>query len=141
VLAGVLALSAGACGGSSSKHAAQAGTTTDGQTSSTTSSTATTPTGKKKRPSLSATPAKTLSFSGTGVKEIGKPAALRIPTDSTLKWTNDGALFQIIPASIHVQSPVNSREHSGEAKLRKGAYHGFLVNAIGHWTLTIVPGG
>ena len=65
---------------------------------------------------------------------------MRIPKDSTIHWTNDGTLFQIIPASVHVQSPVNSTDHSGEAPIKKGAYHGFLINAIGHWTVQIVPG-
>jgi hypothetical protein len=82
-----------------------------------------------------------LTFSGTGVKDIGKPNPLRIPTNSTIEWTNDGAIFQIIPASIHVQSPVNSTAHSGTASIRKGAYYGFLINAVGHWTVKIVPGG
>jgi hypothetical protein len=67
--------------------------------------------------------------------------------DSTLEWTDAGApatrIFQIIPASVKVQSPVNSRDASGRAPIKKGAYHGFLVNTnlYDKWTLKIVPGG
>jgi len=154
LLAGALALAASGCGGKA-KHptpttAAATGTTTSSTTSIESTGTApTTPkpssppksaTRKSNQPSLASTPAKTLSFSGTGVKEIGKPDPLRIPTASTIHWTNDGALFQIIPASAKVQSPVNSKAHSGTAPLGKGAYYGFLINAIGHWTVKIVPG-
>lgn len=140
LLAGTLVLGASACGGGSKKKAAT--TTTDTTGTSTTATT--TKSGKKKATPLSQTPAKTLNFSGNGPKEIGVPP-LRIPVNSTLKWTNDAPpavrLFQVIPASPKVQSPVNSRAASGQAPIRKGAYHGFLVNADGKWTLTIVPGG
>jgi hypothetical protein len=144
LLAGTLALAGSGCGGGS-KHAAKTDTSTtttdqtstaaNGKTSKTTTAAA------NKPPPLSATPAKELKYSGTGVKELG---VVRIPKDSTIKWSDDAPpatrLFQIIPASVKVQSPVNSRDASGEAKIRKGAYHGFLVNATGHWTLSIVPG-
>ncbi len=137
LLAGTLVLGVSACGGGDSKK--KVATTT-----STTPAPTTTKSGKKKATPLSQTPATTLSFSGTGPKEIGVPP-LRIPVNSTLKWTNDAPpavrLFQIIPASPKVQSPVNSRGASGQAPIRKGAYHGFLVNADGKWTLMIVPGG
>jgi hypothetical protein len=140
LLAGTLVLGASACGGGGSKKAATTTTATTG-----TSTTSTTPkNGKKKATPLSQTPATTLKFSGTGPKEIGVPP-LRLPVNSTLKWTNDAPpavrLFQVIPASPKVQSPVNSRAASGQARIGKGAYHGFLVNADGKWTLTIVPGG
>jgi hypothetical protein len=151
-LGGALALALAGCGGGSSKHAAATATSTTATTT-----TATTPAKTKKKgkaaapapkpgtststtpkpPPLSQTPATTLKYSGTGVKELG---VVRIPKDSTIHWTNDGQLFQIIPASIHVQSPVNSMAHSGEAPIGRGAYHGFLVNAVGHWTISIVPG-
>jgi hypothetical protein len=140
LLAGTLVLGASACGGGSKKKAA---TTTTATTGTSTTAT-TTKSGKKKATPLSQTPAKTLNFSGSGPKEIGVPP-LRIPVNSILKWTNDAPpavrLFQVIPASPKVQSPVNSRAASGQAPIRKGAYHGFLVNADGKWTLTIVPGG
>jgi hypothetical protein len=149
LLTGALALAAAGCGGKS-KHTASTTTAATGTTTSTTDTVATTPAKPAKAPkpastqsnrqSLSSTPARTLSYSGTGVKDIGKPDPLRIPQASTIHWTNDGALFQIIPASPKVQSPVNSKAHSGTAALGKGAYYGFLINAIGHWTVKIVPG-
>jgi hypothetical protein len=152
LLAGTLVLAGTACGGGSKHAKTSTSTTATGKTSTTaTGPTSTTATGKtstttasgaNKPPPLSATPATELKYSGTGVKELG---VVRIPKDSTIKWTDDAPaatrLFQIIPASVKVQSPVNSRDASGEAKIRKGAYHGFLVNAVGHWTLDIVPGG
>lgn len=149
LLTGTLALLGTGCGGGGSKKQTSATTTTP----TTTSTTATTTTGKKKHhkkavtngpPPLSQTPATTLSYSGTGTKELG---TVRIPVDSTIEWTDAGApatrLFQIIPASVKVQSPVNSREASGRATIKKGAYHGFLVNTnlYDKWTLKIVPGG
>ncbi len=152
LLAGALTLAAAGCGGKS-KHPPPTKTAANGTTSSTSAASgtaSTTPSGsgrapkparpKSNKPSLADTPAKTLSFAGTGVKEIGKPDPLRIPTASTIHWTNDGAIFQIIPASPKVQSPVNSTAHSGTAALGKGAYYGFLINAVGHWTVKIVPG-
>ncbi len=148
LLAGALTLAAAGCGGKS-KQSMPTTTAANGTTSST-GTASSTPTGsgktakparpKSNRPSLADTPAKTLSFAGTGIKEIGKPDPLRIPTASTIHWTNDGAIFQIIPASPKVLSPVNSTDHSGTAPLGKGAYHGFLINAVGHWTVKIVPG-
>ena len=152
LLAGALTLAVGGCGGKT-KHASPTTAAADGTTSTggqkSTDTVATTPSTPGKTPksapksnkqSLADTPARTLSFSGTGVKEIGKPDPLRIPTASTIHWTNDGAIFQIIPASPKVQSPVNSTGHSGTAALGKGAYYGFLINAVGHWTVKIVPG-
>jgi len=155
LLAGALMLAVSGCGGKT-KHATPTGAASTGTTAATsggsTATVSTTPKasspaktpksagGKSDKTSLANTPARTLSFSGTGVKEIGKPTPLRIPKASTIHWTNDGALFQIIPASAHVQSPVNSTAHSGTAALGKGAYYGFLINAIGHWTVKIVPG-
>jgi hypothetical protein len=156
LLVGALALAAGGCGGggkhsNTSTTASTNRTTATGATAST-STTGTTP--KPARPTkttpnnpkssqtpLADTPAKTLTFSGTGVKDIGKPDPLRLPANSTIEWTNDGTIFQIIPASVHVQSPVNSRAHSGTASIRKGAYYGFLINAVGHWTVKIIPNG
>jgi hypothetical protein len=154
LLVGVLTLAASGCGGGS-KHSSTSTTATTETTATsptaTTPSTAKTPTTPKATPapaktksnktSLADTPAKTLTFSGTGVKDIGKPDPLRLPANSTIQWTNDGAIFQIIPASVRVQSPVNSKAHSGTATIRKGAYYGFLINAVGHWTVKIIPNG
>jgi hypothetical protein len=151
LLTGILALGGAACGGSS-KHSSTtttastpkatpqpaSGKSTKAKTPAPTPTPTSTP--KSTRVPLSQTPAKTLTFKGSGVKDIGKPEPLRIPTDSTIEWTNTGAIFQIIPASIHVQSPVNSKAHSGTATIRKGAYYGFLINAIGNWTVKIIPG-
>jgi hypothetical protein len=148
LLTGLLILGLTACGGSSKKSASTTTTKTLTTTTTTpsgkkvvhkTTTTITTP--KSSRTSLAGTPAKTLSFSGSGVKDIGKPNPLRLPKNSTIEWTNDGAIFQIIPASVKVQSPVNSKAHSGTATIRKGAYHGFLINAVGHWTVKIIPNG
>jgi hypothetical protein len=158
LLVGALALVAAGCGGggkhsSTSTTASTNQTTSTGTTARSTSTTATTPkpaspakpttpiNPKASQTPLADTPAKTLTFSGTGVKDIGKPNPLRLPQNSTIEWTNDGAIFQIIPASVHVQSPVNSKGHSGTATIRKGAYYGFLINAVGHWTVKIIPNG
>ena len=166
LLAATLALAAAGCGGSS-KHKVESTTPTTAVTT-TTDTTGTTPTdttttdagktsttgkaGKSKDkasttdttttsttpkpPPLSQTPARVLRYAGVGVLELG---TVRIPKDSTITWTNDGQLFQIIPASVKVQSPVNSMAHSGTAQIKKGAYHGFLINAVGHWKVTITP--
>jgi hypothetical protein len=153
LVAGLLTLGLAGCGGGS-KHSSTATTASTTPAKSTgkqppakaktATKTASTSTSsgqvKSKEPPLSETPAKTLTFSGSGVKDIGKPNPLRIPTNSTIEWTNTGAIFQIIPASIHVASPVNSTAHSGTATIRKGAYYGFLINAIGNWTVKIIPG-
>jgi hypothetical protein len=151
VLAGLLTLGLTACGGGS-KHSSTSTTASTSPTKpagkssaaktkqATTSSSSSSSRPKSNAPPLSETPAKTLTFSGSGVKDIGKPNPLRIPTNSTIEWTNTGAIFQIIPASIHVASPVNSTAHSGTATIRKGAYYGFLINAIGNWTVKIIPG-
>jgi hypothetical protein len=155
LLAGVLALAASGCGGGSkhSNTSTTASTTTPATGATGTSTTAKKPRATKTTPapapakpksnrtSLADTPAKTLTFSGSGVKDIGKPDPLRLPQNSTIEWTNDGAIFQIIPASVHVQSPVNSTAHSGTATIGKGAYYGFLINAVGHWTVKITPAG
>jgi hypothetical protein len=154
LLVGVLSLAASGCGGggkhsntSTSATTATTGTSPAAKTPATgkTSTTAkTTPAPAKPKSNqtpLADTAAKTLTFSGTGVKDIGKPDPLRLPKDSTIQWTNDGAIFQIIPASVKVQSPVNSKAHSGTATIGKGAYYGFLINAVGHWTVKIIPNG
>lgn len=150
LLGATLALTPVGCGGSSTHKTASTTTATTGTSETTATGKAgtskskrrTTGTGKRttsttpKSPPLSQTPAQVLSYAGIGVLELG---TVRLPKDSTIRWTNDGQLFQIIPASVKVQSPVNSMAHSGTAQIKKGAYHGFLVNAVGHWKLTITP--
>ncbi|MGI8803293.1 MAG: hypothetical protein ACR2KV_14200 [Solirubrobacteraceae bacterium] len=152
VLLGVASVLAGVWDGGGSKKTATTASTPNTATNPKTAPAAKparvrTKNGKPVRTPLSQTPATTLAFSGTGSKDIGKPEPLRIPVDSTLQWTDAGApatrIFQIIPASPKAISPVNSREASGSAPIKKGAYYGFLVNTnlYDKWTLKIVPGG
>jgi hypothetical protein len=74
------------------------------------------------------------SFSGSGTETIG---TLEIPVDSTLEWTNDGALFQIFDASFGIT--VSSLAPSGSTSVSAGVYPNVLVNAVGSWTITISP--
>jgi hypothetical protein len=78
--------------------------------------------------------ASTLSYSGNGSKTIGR---IKIPQDSTLRWTNDGDLFQIFDDSFGLF--VNSQAHSGDTDAPAGSYPGVMVNALGNWTITITP--
>jgi hypothetical protein len=73
------------------------------------------------------------SFSGSGGKSIGTIAVAR---ESTLEWTNNGELFD-----LHSEKRVlvNSEAHSGTTVLEPGTYTHVRVNAVGHWTFTIVP--
>jgi hypothetical protein len=72
-------------------------------------------------------------FSGNGGKSLG---TLTFARDSTLTWTNDGAIFQIFSSEA---VPVNSQAHKGSTAIDKGAMHKFQVNAIGNWKLTFTP--
>jgi hypothetical protein len=54
----------------------------------------------------------------------------------TLKWTNDGDLFQIFEDSGTIN--VNSQASSGDTFVPAGTYT-LDVNAIGSWTITITP--
>jgi hypothetical protein len=73
------------------------------------------------------------SFSGNGGENLG---TISVEKESTLEWTNDGALFQIITSE---DLPVNSQAHSGTTVLEPGTYQHFQINAIGNWTIKIVP--
>lgn len=75
----------------------------------------------------------THEFSGNGGKNLGK---ITVPTESTLEWTNDGGVFQIF---TNEGVPVNSQAHSGSTVLEEGTYSKFQVNAVGNWTIKIVP--
>jgi hypothetical protein len=71
------------------------------------------------------------SFSGDGGKSLG---TLSFPRDSTLSWTNSGAIFQILSSE---DVPVNSQAHRGTTVLESGTYKHFQVNAMGSWTISI----
>ncbi len=73
------------------------------------------------------------SFSGNGGENLG---TISVEKESTLDWTNDGPLFQIITSE---DLPVNSQGASGSTVLEPGTYQHFQVNAIGNWTIKIVP--
>jgi hypothetical protein len=73
------------------------------------------------------------SYSGNGGKTIG---TIKVEKESTLEWTNDGAYFGIYSSE---GVPVNSSAHSGTTVLEAGTYKKFQVNAVGNWTIKIVP--
>lgn len=79
-------------------------------------------------------PAATIQrFSGNGARTF--PVDLASP--ATLRWTNDGDIFQIFTDDA---VPVNSQGHSGESYIDAG--HTIMqVNAIGNWTIELVPEG
>jgi hypothetical protein len=70
------------------------------------------------------------SFSGNGGKNIG---TINVASDSTIRWTDDGGLFQVLDFGI------NSQGQSGTSALAAGTYRNVEVNALGNWTLKIVP--
>jgi hypothetical protein len=71
------------------------------------------------------------TFTGNGAKNLG---TITVRSDSTIHWTNDGALFSVIDLGI------NSQAHSGTSALSAGTYRNVEVNALGNWTMKIVPG-
>jgi hypothetical protein len=71
------------------------------------------------------------TFSGDGGKNLG---TLNFARDTTLSWTNSGAIFQIFSSG---DVPVNSQAHRGSTVLDPGTYEHFQVNAIGSWTISI----
>lgn len=73
------------------------------------------------------------TFSGNGGKSLG---TITVAKESTLEWTNDGAIFQIY---TNAGVPVNSQAHSGSSVLEAGSYSSFQINAVGNWTIKIVP--
>ena len=79
--------------------------------------------------------AKKISFSGNGGETL---PAFTVGHDSTLRWTNDGALFQILDISDDFPGiNVNSQAHSGTTAVSAGHYSKIQVNAIGNWTIAI----
>jgi len=75
-------------------------------------------------------PSNVQSFSGNGGENIG---TIKVSADSTVDWTDDGGLFQILDFGI------NSQGVSGTSALSAGTYPNVEVNAMGNWTLKIVP--
>lgn len=73
------------------------------------------------------------SFSGNGGKTLPK---FTVSQYSTLKWTNDGDIFMVSDDNFDVS--VNSQGHSGETSVPPGSYR-LDVNAMGNWTIKIVP--
>jgi hypothetical protein len=73
------------------------------------------------------------SFIGNGGEDLGM---ITVKKDSTIEWTNDGFYFGIF---TNEGVPVNSYAHSGTSALGAGTYTKFLVNALGNWTIKIVP--
>lgn len=80
--------------------------------------------------------AATQGFSGNGAKNLG---TIRVSGDSILKWTNDGDIFIVADAGYGIF--VNSSAHSGDTVVDAGTYRRVEVNAIGNWTIAIVPRG
>jgi hypothetical protein len=73
------------------------------------------------------------SFSGNGSKNLG---TITVNHDSTVRWTNDGDLFQVFDDNFGFG--INSQGGSGESALPAGTYSNVSVNAAGNWTLRIV---
>jgi len=92
--------------------------------------------GSEARPAPPPSPGKVQTFSGNGGKSLG---TIKVPTESVLEWTTDGALFQVFTSSGDTPAPVNSQGGSGNAVLSKGDYDEFKVNALGNWTMKIRP--
>ena len=78
-------------------------------------------------------PAASKRFSGNGGKTL---PPITIDEPSTLKWTNDGGIFQLFDGGFNVS--VNSQGRSGETYIDPGTYK-FDVNAMGNWTIEFVP--
>jgi hypothetical protein len=80
--------------------------------------------------------AKKISFSGNGGETL---PAFTVSHDATLRWANDGAIFQIFDMNPNDLGgiTVNSQAHSGTTAVSAGHYSKIEVNAIGNWTITI----
>jgi hypothetical protein len=76
----------------------------------------------------------TLTFSGNGGKSLGN---ITVPNDSTLVWTDDGDVFDLNDDSYGIY--VNSQGRSGTTDVPAGTYNHVTVNAVGNWTIKIVP--
>lgn len=70
------------------------------------------------------------TFTGNG----GKTIAPFTTDGGTLKWTNDGDIFQVF--DIDNAFTINSQSHSGETYMEAGTYT-LDVNALGNWTITV----
>jgi len=75
-------------------------------------------------------------FRGDGGKTL---APFRVSGASTLFWANNGGIFQIFPSGGTLHGSVNSQGSKGWTFLPTGTY-ALQINAIGSWTLNIVPG-
>jgi hypothetical protein len=84
-------------------------------------------------PSAPTASAAVKSFSGNGGRTL---APFTIDSPATLKWTNDGDIFQVFDIDNGVT--INADSHSGETYLEPGTYK-LDVNALGNWTIRIVP--
>lgn len=77
----------------------------------------------------------TIHFSGNGGKTL---PAFTVSHDATLRWTCDGAIFQLFDLSGSFSGiNVNSQAHRGSTSVSAGRYSKITVNAIGNWTITI----
>jgi hypothetical protein len=131
-------------GGSSAKTTAVPSTLTVNHTVITPSSSAATETvmdtitvtrTAKPKPKPKPKPAKAVTFSGNGGETL---PAFTVSHDSTLRWTNDGDIFQIFDLSSDYPGiNVNSQAHSGSTAVSAGRYSKITVNAIGNWTIRI----
>jgi hypothetical protein len=72
-------------------------------------------------------------FIGGGDASLG---TITVEKESTIEWTNHGFYFAIF---TNEGISVNSYAHSGRSVLQAGTYTKFLVNALGSWTINIVP--
>lgn len=75
-----------------------------------------------------------LSYEGNGSRNLGTVTVAR---DSTLRWTNDGPLFQIFDDNFGLT--LSSQAGSGETFVAAGSYPSVTVNAVGSWSIRITP--
>ena len=75
-------------------------------------------------------------FSGNGGRSL-PPFRVKVP--STLRWTNNGSIFQIFPKIGLGGGSVNSSARSGATYLKPGSYR-LDVNAIGDWRMSVITG-
>ena len=59
-----------------------------------------------------------------------------VPTDSTVRWTNDGGIFQVFDKDFAIG--INSQAASGTSDLPAGTYSDVQINAAGNWTFKVV---
>lgn len=75
-------------------------------------------------------------FSGSGRTSL-RP--FKVEAASTLRWTNDGPIFQIFPRNVSGGGSVNAAARAGATYLKPGTYM-LNVRAVGNWTIRIVSG-